>query len=111
MFKYLKYSLFIILSCASLQAANYSYSDLLTESQPEQIKASFYVVHHKTTPGSTNPAWVTSSLKISPKKQVEFIQKMIREKLPISSNALQMTKNLLFKEEIFNGWKLFGKKG
>ncbi|MDR3624640.1 MAG: penicillin-binding transpeptidase domain-containing protein [Chlamydiales bacterium] len=40
------------------------------------------------SPGSTNPAWVSSSLKISPKEQVEFIQKMIREKLPISSNAL-----------------------
>ena len=62
-------------------------------------------------PGSTNPAWVSSSLTISPKEQVEFIQKIIREKLPISSNALQMTKNLLFKEEISHGWKLFGKTG
>lgn len=62
-------------------------------------------------PGSTNPAWVSSSLKISPKEQVEFIQKMIREELPISNNALQMTKNLLFKEEIAGGWKLFGKTG
>jgi len=62
-------------------------------------------------PGSTNPAWVSSSLKISPKEQVEFIQKMIREKLLISSNALQMTKNLLFKEEISHGWELFGKTG
>lgn len=39
MFKYLNYLLFILLSCASLQAQNYSYSDLLKESQPEQIKA------------------------------------------------------------------------
>lgn len=62
-------------------------------------------------PGSINPAWVSSSLKISPKEQVQFIQKMIREKLPISSNAIQMTKNLLFKEEISQGWKLFGKTG
>jgi beta-lactamase class D len=36
---------------------------------------------------------------------------MIREKLPISSDAFQMTKNLLFKEEIPGGWKLFGKTG
>lgn len=62
-------------------------------------------------PGSTNPAWVSSSLKISPKEQVEFIQKMIQEKLTISRNALQMTKNLLFKEEISLGWNLFGKTG
>ncbi len=62
-------------------------------------------------PGSTNPAWVSSSLKISPKEQVKFIQKMIQNKLHISSKALQMTKNHLFKEEISHGWKLFGKTG
>lgn len=62
-------------------------------------------------PGSKNPAWISSSLKISPKEQVKFVQKMIQEKLSISSNALQMTKNLLFKEEISHGWKLFGKTG
>lgn len=62
-------------------------------------------------PGPINPAWVSSSLKISPKEQVEFVQKMIQKKLPISSNALQMTKNLLFKEEMAQGWKLFGKTG
>lgn len=62
-------------------------------------------------PGSNNPAWVSSSLKISPKEQVAFIQKMIQMKLPVSSNAFQITKNLLFKEEISQGWKLFGKTG
>lgn len=39
MFKYSKYLLFIALIYASLQGENYSYSDLLKESQPEQIKA------------------------------------------------------------------------
>lgn len=62
-------------------------------------------------PGIENPAWISSSLKISPKEQVEFVQKMIQEKLPVSNNALQMTRNLLFKEEITKGWKLFGKNG
>lgn len=60
-------------------------------------------------PGPINPAWVSSSLKISPKEQVEFVQKMIQGRLPVSSNALQMTRNLLFKEEMPQGWKLFGK--
>jgi beta-lactamase class D len=60
--------------------------------------------------GLTN-AWVSSSLKISPKEQVDFIQKMLREKLPISSSAIHMTKALLFKEELPEGWKLFGKTG
>lgn len=61
--------------------------------------------------GSTNPAWINSSLEISPKEQVDFIQKMINEKLPISQNAIQRTKVLLFKEELQSGWKLFGKTG
>lgn len=39
MFNYLKYFLFVSLFCASLQGQNYSYSDLLKECQPEQIKA------------------------------------------------------------------------
>lgn len=62
-------------------------------------------------PGPTNPAWINSSLKISPKEQVEFIQKMIRDKLPISPSAIQMTRTILFKEESSEGWKLFGKTG
>lgn len=62
-------------------------------------------------PGSTNPAWISSSLKISPKEQVAFIQKMIQGELPISSNTIEMTKVLIFKEELPEGWKLYGKTG
>lgn len=53
MIKYLKHLLFIFLSCASLQAQNYSYSDLLKESQPEQKKAlqeaSFFLKWNEAT--------------------------------------------------------------
>ena len=62
-------------------------------------------------PGPINPAWVSSSLQISPKEQVEFVQKMIQGRLSVSSDALQMTKNLLYKEEVSEGWKLYGKTG
>lgn len=62
-------------------------------------------------PGPNNPLWVSSSLKISPKEQVHFLQKMVQEKLPISRHAMEMTKKLLFKEEFASGWKLFGKAG
>lgn len=62
-------------------------------------------------PGPTNVAWINSSLAISPKEQVDFVQKMVLGKLPISSNALQMTKLILFKEELPGGWQLFGKTG
>jgi beta-lactamase class D len=61
--------------------------------------------------GLTDVAWVNSSLKISPRGQVDFIQKMIHGKLPISSNAIQRTKVLLFVDELPEGWKLFGKTG
>lgn len=62
-------------------------------------------------PGPFNPFWINSSLKISPQEQVGFLQKMIQGKLPISTKAFQMTKVILFKEELNEGWKLFGKTG
>ncbi len=62
-------------------------------------------------PGLMNPSWINSSLLISPKEQVTFIQKMILGTLTISPNAIQTTKMLLFKEDLPQGWKLFGKTG
>jgi len=62
-------------------------------------------------PGLLSPAWVSSSLKISPKEQVEFIQKMVLGILPISSRAFEVTKAILLKEELPEGWKLYGKTG
>lgn len=63
------------------------------------------------TPGPTNPGWENSSLKISAKEQVNLIQRMVTGKLPISTHAIEMTKILLFREELADGWKLFGKTG
>lgn len=60
---------------------------------------------------ANNPAWIHSSLKISPSEQVLFLQKMISGKLPLSGHAIAMTKRILFKEELSNGWQLFGKTG
>lgn len=54
--------------------------------------------------------WLRSCLKISPKEQVDFIRKMVQGSLPVSKHACQMTKDILFLEEL-NGWKLFGKTG
>ncbi|MBA3816174.1 MAG: class D beta-lactamase [Parachlamydiaceae bacterium] len=62
-------------------------------------------------PGPTSVAWINSSLKISPKEQVNFIQKMLHGKLSISPYSIQMTNAILFKEELSEGWKLFGKTG
>lgn len=62
-------------------------------------------------PGPMNPPWINSSLKISLKEQVDLIQRMITGKLSISSNAIQMTKVILFREKMADGWNLFGKTG
>lgn len=62
-------------------------------------------------PGPGNVAWINSSLQISPKEQVDFIQNIVRGKLPVSDHALEMTKAILFKEELGEGWKLYGKTG
>lgn len=61
--------------------------------------------------GGLTRAWLSSSLKISPRDQVHFIQKMIQGELAVSSNAVQMTKTLLFVDILPEGWKLFGKTG
>ena len=60
--------------------------------------------------GLTN-AWLSSSLKISAIEQIAFLQKMLAGKLPIKPHAIAMTKNILFVEELKNGWKFYGKTG
>ena len=61
--------------------------------------------------GGLTKHWLSSSLKISPAEQVKFIQKLIHTNLPISKEAFEKTKILLFKEELPEGWKLYGKTG
>ncbi|MGB7128193.1 MAG: penicillin-binding transpeptidase domain-containing protein [Candidatus Rhabdochlamydia sp.] len=61
--------------------------------------------------GGLTKAWLISSLKISPKEQVDLIQKALLGRLPISHNAMQMTKKLLFVDQLPEGWNLFGKTG
>ncbi|PPE03081.1 class D beta-lactamase [Holospora curviuscula] len=56
-------------------------------------------------------AWVSSSLKISPEGQVDFLQKVVDRKLPISSASYDKTKKIMFIQEMAGGWKLYGKTG
>jgi len=62
-----------------------------------------------TAASITDTTWINSSIKISPVEQVHFLKQMIEGNLPISSKAVQMTKAILFKEELGLGWKLYGK--
>jgi len=56
-------------------------------------------------------AWLSSSLKISPYEQLIFLKKVVTRKLPLSQHAYDMTQNILFLEELENGWKYYGKTG
>lgn len=56
-------------------------------------------------------AWLSSSLRISPQEQIEFLTRLKQHKLPVSAQAMKMTQQLLFVEELPGAWKLFGKTG
>lgn len=60
--------------------------------------------------GLTN-AWLSSSLQISPQEQVEFIEKAVTLKLPVSQKAVDLTSTIFFNETMPNGWKLYAKTG
>ena len=60
--------------------------------------------------GLTN-SWLSSSLQISPEEQLVFLQKLLANDLPVSKKAHEMTRNILFVEELSDGWKLYGKTG
>jgi beta-lactamase class D OXA-29 len=56
-------------------------------------------------------SWLSSSLKISPFEQITFLTKLIYSELPVSRQAQDFTRQLIYREELPNGWKLFGKTG
>ncbi len=60
--------------------------------------------------GLTN-SWLSSSLEISPEEQVVFLEKLLLNKLPVSLHAQNMTKNIVYIEDLPSGWKLYGKTG
>jgi beta-lactamase class D len=56
-------------------------------------------------------AHLSSSLKITPRQQVQFLQRFVNKDLSVSSHSLQMTKKILFNKDLDSGWKLYGKTG
>jgi beta-lactamase class D len=60
--------------------------------------------------GLTN-CWLSSSLQISPIEQVNFLEKLIANKLPVNNQAQEFTKIIMYVETLPNGWKLYGKTG
>lgn len=66
---------------------------------------------NKDLAGGVRNAWVSSSLQISPEEQVTFVQKIVDKKLPVSEHAYDMTKKVMYIQEMMGGWKLYGKTG
>ncbi len=60
--------------------------------------------------GLTN-SWLSSSLKISGLEQVSFLYHFLDNKLPVTKEAQEHTRRLLYVEDLSNGWKLYGKTG
>jgi beta-lactamase class D len=66
------------------------------------------------TPGREEPIahfWLSSSLRISPREQVDFLRRMLKGELKVSEKAVTETMALLAQEEQPAGWLLFGKTG
>jgi len=61
--------------------------------------------------GGLTHAWVSSSLKISPEEQIEFLQKLVSHKLKLCKTSYDKTKQIMFIQELVGGWKLYGKTG
>lgn len=60
--------------------------------------------------GLTN-SWLGSSLQISGLEQTKFLKKLLNDQLPVSQKAHQLTKKILYQEDLGNGWEFYGKTG
>ena len=56
-------------------------------------------------------SWLSSSLEISGEEQLDFLQKLLHNELSVNLRAHEMTKNILFVENLPGNWKLYGKSG
>ena len=64
-------------------------------------------------PGADNGlerAWISSSLKLTPRQQLAFMSRLVNRQLPASQHAMQTTLSILQRRES-DGWQLLGKTG
>jgi beta-lactamase class D len=64
------------------------------------------------TPGKDDGllnAWLGTSLQISPTEHVAFLEKLFTDEL--DKSAREKTREIMDREENWNGWKLYGKTG
>ncbi|MDQ2633565.1 MAG: class D beta-lactamase [Pseudomonadota bacterium] len=56
-------------------------------------------------------SWLSSSLRISPLEQIDFLTKIIGRKFPVSAHAYEMTATIQTAFELPDGWTVRGKTG
>jgi beta-lactamase class D len=56
-------------------------------------------------------AWLSSSLQISADEQVDFLQRLLKNKLPVDKKTQNLTRAIFYVEDLPHGWKLYGKTG
>lgn len=56
-------------------------------------------------------AWIGSSLKISPREQVDFLRRVVNRNLPLTPKAYDTTARLLKLQTLPGGWEIYGKTG
>lgn len=56
-------------------------------------------------------SWLSSSLRISPREQLAFLDKLTAHQLPVSERAHQNAERILRLESLPHGWELYGRTG
>jgi beta-lactamase class D len=56
-------------------------------------------------------SWISSSLKISPREQITFLQRLVNRQLPVSAHAYEMTDRISQISQRPDGWLIHGKTG
>lgn len=56
-------------------------------------------------------AWIASSLKISPREQIEFLKKLVNHELPVSAEAMDAAMAIIERRDIADDWGVQGKTG
>ncbi|HZH08955.1 MAG TPA: class D beta-lactamase [Microvirga sp.] len=65
-------------------------------------------------PGKNNGltrAWLGSSLQVSPVEQVAFLDRLLKRRLPVSKQAMDMTMAIMPVFPMADGWTAYGKTG
>ncbi|MCB0815127.1 MAG: class D beta-lactamase, partial [Flavobacteriales bacterium] len=62
------------------------------------------------TTGGFDRTWVAGALRITPREQVHFLERLVRNELPFSQRSMDIVKDITLQEDTL-GYRLHGKTG